>query len=181
MQGVAAIKPYRAGKETRTSSRWRGQMQEETLEGAGHTGSREGELAPLKGLQEPERITQTAPADHTAACFPPIFSNFLWSPPFPSPHTIRRAMVLRGFYMCSALHVGPEPWEPTQPFNPPSGAWSLLPPPATCTLNLELQEGHTSTPVSAPSHPSESSRGFISTRSPTPPRLQGGQVKPFLL
>lgn len=181
---MAAIKPYRAGKETRTPSGWKGLAQEETLEGAGHAGSGGGQLAPLKGLWELGRITQTTPVDHTAACFPPIFSNFLWSPPFPSPHTTCRAMVLRGFYTCSALHVGTEPWEPPQPFNPVElGPCSLLPPPAqaTRTPNLELQEGHTSTPVSAPSHPSESSRGFISRRCPTPPRLQGGQVKPLLL
>lgn len=125
---MAAIKPYRVGKETRTPSGWRGRVQEETLEGAGHGG---GELPPLRGLRELERITQTTPVAHTAASFPPIFSNFLWAPPFPSPHTTRRAMVLMGFYICSALHVGTEPWEPTQSLNPASGAWPLLPP-TTC-------------------------------------------------
>lgn len=71
-QGVAAIKPNRAGKEARTPSGWRGWVQEETLEGAGHTGSRGAEPAPLKGPQELERITQTALVDHTAACSLPF-------------------------------------------------------------------------------------------------------------
>lgn len=116
-------------------------MQEETLEGAGHAGSGGGKLAPLGGLWELERITQTAPVDHTAAWFPPIFSNFLWSPPFPSPHTMCRAMVLMGFYVCSALHVGTEPWEPIQSFNPAGGAWPLLPPPTTCPGHTHTQPG----------------------------------------
>lgn len=113
---MTAIKPHRAGKETRTPSGWRGWIQEETLEGAGHSGSG-GEPAPLKGLQELTRITQTAPADHNAASLPPSFSSFLCSPPCPSSHATRRAMVLMGFHRCSVLHVGPEPRETTQPRN----------------------------------------------------------------
>lgn len=138
---MAAIKPYRAGKEKRTPSGWRGRVQEETLEGAGHAESRGGKLAPLRGLWELERITQTAPVDHTAAWFPLIFSSCLWSPPIPSPHTMCRAMVLMGFYVCSALHVGTEPWEPIQSFNPASGAWPLLPPPTTCPGHTHTQPG----------------------------------------
>lgn len=38
--------------------------------------------------------------------FPPMSPSFLWSPPFPSPHTACRAT---GFYVHSTLHVGTEP------------------------------------------------------------------------
>lgn len=141
-------------------------MEEETLEGAGH--SQEQSRTSSSQRTTGAGIIQTIP------CFLPIFSHLLWSP-FPHTQTNCRAMVLLEFYLHSVqvLSPGDQPVEPSP--------CSLLPAPAqaTCTSKLKLQEGHTSSTVSTLPHSSESSRGFIGTRSSTPPQLQGGQVKPF--
>lgn len=144
-------------------------MQEETLEGAGHSGSR-GEPVPLKGLQELE-LSRSFHAFHP---FSPIFYGLLL---FHIPKLITEQWFYWNFtytqYSVQVLSPGDQPVEPSP--------CSLLPAPAqaTCTSNLELQEGHTSSPASAFPHPSESSQGFTGTRGSTPSQLQGGQVKPF--
>lgn len=111
----------------------------------------------------------------TIPCFPLIFSHLLWSSPFPHTQTNYRTMVLLEFYLQSVVCAGTEPVEP--------GPCSLFPAPAqaTCTSNLELQEGHTSSPVSAFPHPLESSQGFIGTRSSTPPPAPGRTGQTLLL
>lgn len=146
-------------------------MQEETLEGAGHSGSR-GEPLSVKGLQE---LKLSRPF-HTFLPFSPISYGSLL---FHIPKLIAEQWFYWNFtysqYWAQVLSPGDQPVEPSP--------CSLLPAPAqaTCTSNLELQEGHTSSPVSALPHPSESLWGFTGTRSSTPPTSREDRSNPSSL
>lgn len=131
--------------------------EEETLEGAGHWEQRRS--------SSPRRTPGTRII---------LSSDFLWSSPFPHTQSNCRAMVLQEFYPHSVLCAGTESWGLASAAQP----CSLQ---GTHTSRLELQEGLTSAPASALSHPSESSRGFTGTRGSTPPCSREDESNPSSL